>query len=103
MLEHISRRIHGRHPAIRRCGITAVKKELAAIARRVPAAERIALLHRVDRIHAAWCACTDWLKENGQYAKGLENWLAPTKERWNEAPPSAITSRLIPEPPKLMM
>jgi hypothetical protein len=101
VLDQLAHRIHARHPAIRRCGMAVVKKQLQAITRRVQAAKRSEILRRVDQNHAAWCACPEWRKENGQYAKGLENWLAPTKERWNEPPPSAAAAD--PEPPRLMM
>jgi hypothetical protein len=45
------------------------------------------VLHQIARNHDAWCAWPEWRKDGGQYAKGLDNWLAPTKERWNEPPP----------------
>jgi len=52
-LEQVSRRIHVRHPAVRRCGINEVKKQLRAIMRRTSSAKRIELLHRIDQNHAA--------------------------------------------------
>jgi hypothetical protein len=79
-----------------------VKNQLRAIARRAAPEKRIEALHAVDRNHAGWCATSDWRKDGGQYAKGLENWLAPTKERWCEPPPRGNNS-VDPEPPKLMM
>jgi hypothetical protein len=101
VLEEVSRRIHERHPAVRRCGIGVVKAQLKAIARRVAPAARVDLLHRVEQNHAAWCAWPGWCNDDGLYAKGLENWLAPTKERWNEPPP--VAGGVDPEPPRLMM
>jgi hypothetical protein len=80
-------RIHAKHPPIRRCGLGEVKTQLRAILRRAPPGKRLEVLRLVERNHAGWCATPDWLKENGQYAKGLENWLAPTKGRWEESPP----------------
>jgi hypothetical protein len=103
-LDQVAQRIHTRHPAVRRCGIGEVKRLLRTIARQVPAAKRIDRFHWVDKNHTAWCASPEWRKDNGQYAKGLDNWLAPTKERWNEPPPHAAGAGGIdPEPPKLMM
>ncbi|HUA82651.1 MAG TPA: hypothetical protein VMB85_02255 [Bryobacteraceae bacterium] len=100
-LENIARRIRDRHPAVRRCGIAEAKKQLRAIIRRAARGERIELLDRIDRNHAAWCASSEWQKDGGTYAKGLANWLAPTMERWNEPPPSDSFGD--PEPPKIMM
>jgi hypothetical protein len=102
VLDQVARRIHARHPAVRRCGMAEVKNQLRAIVRRAAPAKRIDLLHRVDQNHAAWCATADWQKDGGQYAKGLENWLAPTKERWNE-PPANAKGASDAEPPRLMM
>jgi hypothetical protein len=80
-------RIHARHPEIRRCGIAEVKTHLRAILRREAPSKRLEVLRRIDDNHAGWCDTPDWQKENGQYAKGLGNWLAPTKGRWDESPP----------------
>lgn len=102
VLDQVARRIHDRHPSIRRCGMAEVTKQLRAIARKAPAPKRVDVLHQVDRNHAAWCAWPEWRKDSRQYAKGLDNWLAPTKERWNEAPPHG-TEAIEPEPPRLMM
>jgi hypothetical protein len=69
-----------------------VRKKLEAILKhkRVPRSEQLAYLDRVDRNHAALCAGEAWRKEDGQYAKGLEGWLSPTKERYEITPePSA--------------
>jgi hypothetical protein len=100
VLEKIARRIHDRHPTVRRCGMAEVTKQLRAIARRVALGKGIELLHRIDRNHAAWCASQEWQDDGGKYAKGLANWLAPTIERWNEPPSSSISEQ---EPPRLMM
>jgi hypothetical protein len=93
VLDQVARRIHDRHPPIRRRGIAEVKKQLRAIAHKAPAAQRIELLHQIDRNHAAWCAWPEWRKDAGQYAKGLDNWLVPTKERWKEPPPESPPER----------
>jgi hypothetical protein len=90
-LDAVAVRIHGRHPAVRRCGLGEVKTHLRAIARGVPDGERLDLLRKVDANHTGWCDTEDWSKEAGQYAKGLANWLAPGKQRFIEAPPVATS------------
>ena len=87
-LSKVASRIHARHPAVRRCGLAEVKHLLRAIVRKAKSAKRLDALREIDQNHAGWCTTPGWKKENGQYAKGLPNWLALTKERWNEAPPS---------------
>jgi hypothetical protein len=104
VLEYVSVRIHARHPVIRRCGITVVKKQLRTIMRGTSPAQQAEQLNQIDQNHAGWCAWPEWRKDDGQYAKGLEKWLAPTMGRWSEPPPSAAGAGGIdPEPPKLMM
>lgn len=87
-LDKVAVRIHARHPAVRRCGLAEVKHLLRAIARKAKPAKRLEALREIDQNHASWCATPGWKKENGQYAKGLPNWLALTKERWAEGPPA---------------
>jgi hypothetical protein len=89
VLDQVAGKIHQRHPPIRRCGLAEAKKQLRAIARRAPKAQRIELLHQIDRNHAAWCGWSEWRKDAGQFAKGLNNWLARTKERWKQPPPES--------------
>lgn len=89
ILEETARAIHGRHPAVRRCGLGEVRKALAAIARRAPAADRLALLGTINENHCLWCASEQWTKDGGEFAKGLDNWLAPTKERFLAQPEQA--------------
>jgi len=86
-LEGIARRIHDRHPQNRRCGVAEIQKHLNAILKKVPGAERASRLTGIDQRHAGWCSSEAWTKENGQYAKGLANWLAPTMGRFDEQPP----------------
>jgi uncharacterized protein YdaU (DUF1376 family) len=81
-------RIRDRHPAPRRCGIGEVVSQLRAILRRHPAAEQVSLLERIEANHASYCSSDQWQREGGIYAKGLDNWLAPTKGRW-ESPAGA--------------
>jgi hypothetical protein len=85
-IEQTASAIHTRHPAIRQCGIGEVRALLVKIVKRVPAAERLKLLNIIDENHRASCATSDWQKEDGQFAKGLDNWLAPTKERYLTQP-----------------
>lgn len=90
-IQEVARRIHGRHPNnhLRRdCSAEQVEKKLAAIVKRkrVPADVQAAFLEQIDRNHAAMCASELWRKDDGQFVKGLEGWLAPTKERYLASP-----------------
>jgi hypothetical protein len=83
----VSERIYSRHPSIRRCGPAEIKKHLRTITAKIKTAEaKIAKLYAIDAIHAAWCGTEDWTKEDGKFAKGLDNWLAPTMGRFDVAP-----------------
>lgn len=94
-ITRVAGEIHSRHPDPRRdIGVGAVCGKLRTIARKVPKAERIPLIEKINKIHTAWCATFDWRKEGGQYAKGLENWLAPTMGRYSVEPPTAIRPSL---------
>jgi len=84
----IAQRMYDRHPPVRRCSITVIQKQLRAIVRKISSVPlKIAKLEQVDKSHDEWCACSDWTKDDGQYAKGLDNWLAPSLARW-EVPPA---------------
>jgi hypothetical protein len=85
-IQETARSIHGRHPAIRRCGIAEVRKSLDTICNRAKAPERLTLLDTINTNHRAWCETEQWVKDGGEFSKGLENWLAPTKERYLTAP-----------------
>lgn len=90
--------IHHRHPIQRRdCGIGTVRARLITILKRYPAPERAARATQIDFNHESWCSSDDWQKDDGEFAKGLENWLSPTKTRYEvQAPParaSPITSK----------
>ena len=104
-VQQTAARIHARHPndfGRRDCSAAQVEKRLAAAIVRhrstIPAEE---LLNRIDRNHAAWCASDAWRKDDGQFAKGLENWLAPTKDRYLIEPPPAATAQN--EPPRMVL
>lgn len=87
-IEQTASEIHRRHPAIRRCGISEVREKLRAIIRKFPTAEKIPKLNAINANHAAWCQTEKWTKDGGEYAKGLDNWLAPTKDRYDVPVPS---------------
>lgn len=89
-VNEISRRMYNRHPALRRCSISVIQKQLRGIVRKISSVPlKIAQLEQVDVVHAQWCESWEWMKEDGQYAKNLERWLAPTKERWELPPPDS--------------
>jgi hypothetical protein len=100
VLAEVAANIHARHPAIRRCGPSEVRHQLRVIARKEKASGRIDLLREIDQHHAGWCDSPQWQKDGGQYANGLANWLAPTKERWRDPPPEPEYRE--PEYPKLI-
>jgi hypothetical protein len=89
-VQYVAKRMYERHPKLRRdLGIEQVAKRLAAILKhqRIPSNREKSYLELIDRNHAAMCATEAWQKDGGQFAKGLENWLAPTKERYLAEPP----------------
>ncbi len=87
--------IHARHPAVRRCSPGEVRDKLAAIIRTVPVSERLATLERIDSVHKGWCETESWTKDGGQFSKGLDNWLAPTKRRWDQEAPAPTAGGLV--------
>lgn len=95
--------MHDRHPAKRRCGIKEVESRIRAIVRRLPNAEKIPKVQKINANHAAWCQTEGWLKEDGEYAKGLDNWLAPTKGRYEEPAPLSIEQKRTSENPGLLL
>jgi hypothetical protein len=90
LIAEAAARIYKRHPAKRRCSPGEVRARLTAILRAVPQRERAGKLARIEANHAAWCQCEQWTKDGGEYAKGLDNWLAPTKGRFDEEPPPEV-------------
>lgn len=92
-----------RHPRRRRdCSAVGVVKALTGILKykRIPANEQEAYLEQIDRNHAAMYASEDWLKDGGQFAKALKNWLAPMEERYDIAPSAATLAN---DPPKVVL
>ncbi len=94
VIARVAARIHQRHPGAfgrRDLSAAGVERKLASILKhkRIPASDQEAYLERIDRNHAAMCASEGWQKDGGQFAKGLDNWLAPTKERYDVMPEPA--------------
>jgi hypothetical protein len=100
-IERTAQRIHARHPPIRRCGLPEVRKKLKSIVAKLPPESRIAKLESIDRNHEGWCASESWTKSGGEFAKGLDNWLAPTFERFELLPPGDESEEA--DPPKLLL
>lgn len=112
MIAEAAEALHARHPAPRCCGIAEIRQKLRSIAQHRPAlaqapdgkkSERQAwLLAIVNENHAAWCATEQWSKDGGEYAKGLDNWLAPTKMRYLQ-PPKQSGPPPATQAPRMMM
>jgi hypothetical protein len=103
-VQRIAGRNHARHQNERRdIGVGEVARKLDAILKRqhVSASEQEAYLEQIDRVHASMCQSEAWRKDGGQFATGLENWLAPTKERYLTEPPAAAPSQS--EPPRMVL
>lgn len=93
------------HPAVRSCGLAEIRKKLQAIVNHKPALDhappgrkldrQLWLLETIVRNHAGWCATEQWRKDNGEYAKGLGNWLAHTMLLYLGDPP-APANRMAP-------
>jgi len=88
VIRQTAERLRQRHPEVHRCGLTEVRRLLRAIVSKVPQGERAAKLAAVEANHAAWCQSEQWTKDGGQFAKGLNNWLAPTIGRFDDEPPA---------------
>ena len=74
----------GRHPAVRSCG----PKECESLLRKIIAKDkgRVAKIEHLERInenHRGMCDSHDWTKSDGEFAKALSNWLAPTMGRYD--------------------
>lgn len=103
-LQLVARSIYERHPTEyqrRDCSLSTVEKKLEAILKhkRLPEEKCAAYLLQIDRNHAGLCASAEWQKDNSQFARALENYLAPTKERY-DVEPTASARRT--EPGRLM-
>lgn len=86
-ISRVAEAIHERHPAPRRnISVKLIGDKLRTIVKKHPKAERIGVLERINENHAAHCRTRQWTKDGGEFAKGLENWLAPTMGRFLEPP-----------------
>ena len=93
LIAEAAQRIYDRHPACRRCSVKEVITKLKAILRKLPRGERAAKLTAIEANHKACCSSEKWTEVGpnlgaGEFAKGLDNWLAPTMGRFDEAPPA---------------
>ena len=91
-IELVASSIYERHPSHRRCSVSMIKTKLRLIAKRSPKEAREERLGFIDANHKKWCAY--WATKDQEYVKSLENWLAPTMNRFDEDPP---TSKVEPE------
>lgn len=82
IIEQYGELMFQRHPSGRRGSLSAIRKCLKSILAALPEAEWEHKLAMIDKNHLSMCQSLDWKKENGQFAKGLENWLAPTMGRY---------------------
>lgn len=81
-------RMCARHPAKRRCSVNEAGKRLKTILGKLPKPDRLPKLARIDQNHEGWCDSHDWQKDDGEYAKGLANWLVPNEFRYDLQPPA---------------
>jgi uncharacterized protein YdaU (DUF1376 family) len=95
-IERVAGEICSRHPKERTIGQAEARRLLHAIAGRVVYAKRLERIELVNRNHEGWCTSLDWQKDEGHYAKGLANWLAPTMERYLQEPPTLEDSVYLP-------
>lgn len=90
----VCQRIHERHPKLRRCSLSEVQRSINSILSKHSARDRLPLLRKIDESHAAHCQTEKWIEDGGKYAKGLDNWLAPTMRRWEADPPESDQRRI---------
>ena len=101
-LLRIAGEIHGRHPnehGRRDIGVGGVVKKLEAIAKhkKLSGVDRVAEWENINAKHADACRSEQWRKNDGEFAKSLVNWLAPTVERYeaDSAPAPKPQPRLV--------
>ncbi len=92
LLLETAERLCARHPVIHSCGQTEACDQLESILARHKARAPADLLAQIDRNHEGMCATEQWTKDGGRFAKGLTNWLAPTKDRYLQPPPPECLS-----------
>ncbi len=84
-----------RHPDGRKCSPKEAADALRSIVKKIDGVPgKIAKLAAIDHNHQKHCETDDWSKDGGKYAKGLANWLAPTRGRFDM--PAPIQRELIP-------
>lgn len=86
-VEWLAVRLLARHPKIRTCTPKEAKDKIKTILNKHPKAEWQAVVERIDTNHEALCRSEQWRKQDGEFAKGLANWLAPTLGRFDSEPP----------------
>jgi hypothetical protein len=84
-VEWLAERLIARHPRMRRCGPKEAKDKIRTILRKRPKAEWRAYAEQIDKAHEMECRSDQWRKADGEYAKGLSNWLSPTMGRFEAA------------------
>jgi len=99
VIEGIARSILARHPRKRNgsMSVNAVAKALRLIVRDLELPDKVPKLLSVDANHEACCLQFDWQKQGGMYAKGLDNWLAPTMDRFDSKPDPDQFTPMLPE------
>lgn len=83
----IAEGIHERHPRRDRIvAAPAIVTRLRTIAKSYPAKERKAKLLDLDESHREWSDSEQWAKGGGEFCKGVEAWLNPSKRLWEQRP-----------------
>lgn len=103
LVEDLAGRLHARHPAHRRGSISEVKQQIKKILEMHAKDEHLSVVERINTNHTVACASHEWQKDDAQFAKGLVNWLAPTKGRWEEAPRAAAATASVGGSPKKLL
>ena len=88
VIANISKNILARHPKMRNgsMSVNTVAKALRLIVRELELVDKIPRLLSIDENHAACCSQFEWQKDGGKFANGLNNWLAPTMDRFDSRP-----------------
>lgn len=94
-----AKRMAALHPQVRTCSANQVRDSLRKILDKLPKGERPAKLEWIERNHSDWCRTPQWKKDGGEFAKGLEGWLAPTKGRYDVPAPSSRWQRPVASAP----
>lgn len=87
-------KLYARHPK-KHNRIPAEQQYISALSK---VADGAALMARIDRSHAMWCASDDWKNNGGRYAPKLDRWLAD--HGWEDEAPQVASIVAEPDPPK---